>query len=407
MKMNRWLLLGILVFLFSACTPTGPADAGKEQEVALTEMPKEGEDTSEPDSQPDSGDDEKEAGPEEDAAAEDESQQTNPSEEGGQEGQGDGEVSTDPEVTELPEMSVTDYQALGVNELGHIMVVMYHGIKDNPPYHRLKEDFIKDLTFMYDHNYRPISLSDYLSGHIDIEAGMTPIVLTFDDGLPTTFSLTKGDEGLAVTEDTAVALMEGFALDHPDFGKEASFYIHSSIRNFKGDGHDKSNLKWLVDHGYEIGNHSDTHANFKKLGKEALVKEVGSVFLFVDGLLPEYEIIGMTYPFGARPSDDLLYVISEGGTYKGYDFDLDVAFREGPSGIFYPPMHKKFSPYNAPRVRGSEGEVQDLWWFFEYYEANPEKRYISDGNPETLVIPESMGDQLGEDVLNQLEVIVY
>ena len=115
MKMNRWLLLGILVFLFSACTPTGPADAGREQEVALTEMPKEGEDTSEHDSQPDSGDDEKEAGQEEDAAAEDESQKNKPSEEGGQEGQGDGEVSTDPEVTELPEMSVTDYQALGVN----------------------------------------------------------------------------------------------------------------------------------------------------------------------------------------------------------------------------------------------------------------------------------------------------
>ena len=59
------------------------------------------------------------------------------------------EASTAEETsTEAPtqaEPLIPDYEALGVNEMGHIMVVMYHGIKDNPPYHRTKDNFIKDM----------------------------------------------------------------------------------------------------------------------------------------------------------------------------------------------------------------------------------------------------------------------
>ena len=319
------------------------------------------------------------------------------------------EAVTQPE-TEVPTTTAApepvDYEALGVNEQGHIMVVMYHGIMDNPPYHRTEENFLKDLNYFYDHGYRLISMADYISGHISVPAGMTPIVFTFDDGLSTTFSLEETNEGLDVVSGTAVGLIEDFYKKNPDFGRSASFYIHATSSNFRGAGSDMERLQWLVDRGYEIGNHSATHANFKKLGREGLLKEVGEVEVYLHGLMPEYEMTSMTYPFGARPDSSLLHLLQE-GSYEGHELTYDVAFREGPSGQFYPSVHKKFNPLNTPRVRGSEGDIQDLWWFLDYYEENPSLKYVSDGDPMTIVVPENKADNIAEDLDKAFEIITY
>lgn len=315
-------------------------------------------------------------------------------------------TTTVPEVTTAAPMTADDYKTLKVNEQGHIMVVMYHGIMDNPPYHRLKEDFIKDMTFMYDHGYRLISMENYLSGHIDVPAGMTPIVFTFDDGLESTFSLNQDGGSFTVNPETAIGLMESFYEQHPDFGRDASLYIHATESNFPGAGTDTERLTWLVENGYTIGNHSATHANFKHLGKEALLKEVGAVEVYLAEALPGYELSTLTYPFGARPDSSLLPLL-QNGTYEGLTLDYKVAFREGPSGQFYPSVHKKFSSLNTPRVRGSEGEVQDLWWFLEYYEENPSLKYISDGNPETIVVPLGKEENLAADLSASFEIITY
>lgn len=317
-------------------------------------------------------------------------------------------TETEAETTTEPvtEPEPVDYEALKVNEQGHIMVVMYHGILDNPPYHRLKEDFIKDMTFMYEHGYRLVSVDDFMTGKFDIEAGMTPILFTFDDGLASTFSLIETDGGYEVNPETAIGLLESFAADHPDFGRSASLYIHANDYNFGDVGTPADRLNWLVDHGYELGNHSDTHANFKKLGRDSLIKEIGAVEVYVDSVLPGYKLTALTYPFGARPDSELLSVLN-GGTYQGFEFDYSVAFREGPSAQFYPPNHRKFNYLNAPRVRGSEGDIQDLLWFLDYYEENPSLKYISDGDPTTIVVPTGKEDNLREGVSDSFEVITY
>jgi hypothetical protein len=83
---------------------------------------------------------------------------------------------------------------MGVNELGRIPVMMYHGIQnitktnypggniDEEGYQRTATAFRKDLEFYYQNNYRMIRLNDYVQGIIDVPIGKSPLVLTFDDG---------------------------------------------------------------------------------------------------------------------------------------------------------------------------------------------------------------------------------
>lgn len=329
----------------------------------------------------------------------------------------DDEARAEPDGAESEEVAGTeeasdepltpDYEALAVNEVGHIMVVMYHGIKDNPPYHITKENFLKDLNYMYDNGYRLISMSDYLDQTIDIPAGTTPIVFTFDDGLPSTFSMSEVDGELVVNPDSAIGILEAFAEEHPDFGTAASLYIHDTTLNFRGDGTVAERLGWLLDNGYELGNHSATHANFGKLDRIGLIKELGQVeeFLVEQGF--SYEMRAVTYPFGRKPDESIIDVIS-GADYEDMVFGYDVGFREGPSGILYPPSDIRFDPFNAPRVRGSSGAVQDMWWFLEHYDQkNPHLKYVSDGDPATIAVPEALAEKVDMDRYQDHQLITY
>ncbi|MDF1616701.1 polysaccharide deacetylase family protein [Petrocella sp. FN5] len=310
----------------------------------------------------------------------------------------EGTDSQEEDLTQVP----IDYKSLGVNEIGDIMVVMYHGIMDNPPYHRSKEDFIRDLQYFYDNNYYLISMKEYLSQQIDAPLGKTPIVLTFDDGLASTFALIENE----VDPESAIGILEEFVQEHNDFGKAATLFIHATNQNFKGDGDALQRLEWLIENGYEIGNHSATHADLSKLSKDALIKEIGQVDYFLKALIPDYNMLAITYPYGKRPEASLIQYLSH-GQYEDVEFGYEVGFREGPSSKMVPPSHIKFDPYNAPRVRGSEGDVQDLWWFLDYYEKNADERYISDGNANTIVVPKEKVDLVNNDKVMDMELIVY
>jgi hypothetical protein len=162
----------------------------------------------------------------------------------------------------------------------------------------------------------------------------------------------------------------------------------------------------LIANGYELGNHSATHADFSKLELDELVKEVGQVDEFLRDVLPDYRMESITYPFGKRPQPELQDIVAT-NTYNGLAYSYLVAFREGPSSAMVPPLHIKFDPYNAPRVRGSEGEIQDLWWFLENFEAHPEEKYISDGEARTVVLPTNQLENLNSEKLGDLEIITY
>ncbi len=311
--------------------------------------------------------------------------------------------TTEAEVI-LPEV---DYLTLKPNEVGQIMVVMYHGIEeDRAPYQRAENDFVKDLQYMYDNNYRLISMSDYKNSTIDIPAGMTPIVLTFDDGLSTTFSLEEVDGQWVPKKGTAIALLEAFALEHPDFGKEASFYINGDNDAFRGAGTLQDRLQWLVDHGYEIGNHTYDHARLSKLSGQQVQEEIGKMDGIIKEALPGYRVDVITYPFGIRPAEDLRKYVNE-GLFENNAYQYMLGFREGVSGPMVAPLHIKFEPFNCPRVRGSEGEESDLWWWFKYYEEHPNYLYKSDGDPLRVAVSKENAELVNGEKLGQMALYLY
>ncbi|QUI24761.1 polysaccharide deacetylase family protein [Vallitalea pronyensis] len=319
----------------------------------------------------------------------------------------DTEKQDDQVVEEVTKPKEIDYQVVKPNELGHIMVIMYHGILDNYPYHVTEEQFLKDLQYMYEKGYRPISMRDYLDNHITVEAGYTPIVLTFDDGLESTFSMVEENGELVPKTGTAVEIMERFAKDYPEFGKEATFYINGG-KIFDGAGTVEERLNWLVDNGYGLGNHTATHKHLGKSGVTSrdIMAELGKVDQLIKNAIPGYTVDSITYPFGARPKEALRAFIKE-GEFDGNLYQYQVGFREGASGPYYPPLHTKFSPLNVARARGSEGEAQDMWWFFDYYEKHPEKKYISDGRADRVSILEGMEEYMNKEKLGDKELFTY
>ena len=96
----------------------------------------------------------------------------------------------------------------GINELGKVPIMMYHGIRektssstgtvggnvDKDGYNRTPESFRKDLEFYYEKGYRMIRLDDYINGKVDVEYGKSPIILTFDDGNEDNIKVTGLDD---------------------------------------------------------------------------------------------------------------------------------------------------------------------------------------------------------------------
>lgn len=345
---------------------------------------------------------------EEQKQGQEETKQENTNEEGLSDSDSESQAEKESdEDSDIDEPVKIDYDQVKPNELGNILVVMYHGIMDNPPYQRTAENFIKDLQYMYDHGYRPISIRDYVDNHITVEPGLTPIVLTFDDGLSSTFHLIKENGELVPDPNSAVGLMEQFAKDHSDFGKAAVFYINGG-EIFEGEGTVKDRLEWLVDHGYDVSNHTQTHVNLgeKTMTAETVQKEIGTVDQLIKEVLPNYQVDTFAYPFGSRP-DDALKPLIEMGSYNGQEYTYKVAFREGFSGPFVPLYHVQADPMNQPRVRGNEGADWDLWFAFQYYEDHPEYRFISDGNPNRIAVPEGSEDKINQDKVKDKEIYVY
>jgi peptidoglycan/xylan/chitin deacetylase (PgdA/CDA1 family) len=301
-----------------------------------------------------------------------------------------------------------DYALVRPYEVGQIMIIMYHGLveteAEEETYQRSVENFKNDLQTFYDRGFRLISMKDWLDNNIMTPAGRTPLILTFDDGKASAFSLEDRDGALRPVKDCAVDIMTQFSEQHPDFGNTAMFFINKNP--FKGDGSIAERFKYLLDHGYELGNHTMNHTQMSKLDAAQIQEEIGGIDKLIKENAPGYEPFAFSYPFGERPLKDLRGYV-QNGVWEGNIYHYEIAVREGQSGPPSAVNRTGFDTTNVPRVRGSSNQETDMGWTLKQYETDPELRYVSDGIPDRIAVPKEYADNVDESSLNGKELFLY
>ena len=304
-----------------------------------------------------------------------------------------------------------------INELGRVPVMMYHGIVnkkssetsytggnvDKDGYNRTVEAFKEDLEFYYQNGYRMIRAIDYVNGIIDVPYGKSPIVLTFDDGSANNIKVNgiSEDGEIIIDENSAVGVLESFKKKYPDFNVTATFFVNGSL--FQQSEYNEKILKWLVENGYDIGNHTKTHVNFSDASTNESEEEVGFVYNKLDAIIPDKYVKLVALPFGSpykKTHANFSHIINS--NYNGINYETVSTFRVGwmPD---YSPFSKDFDKEFIMRVRAydNNGVDFDIDASFRILEKN---RYVSDGNADTIVIKESDASYLND---TNLKVISY
>lgn len=286
-----------------------------------------------------------------------------------------------------------DATKVQANELGMVPVFNYHRIVADPqsPFDRAPSDFLRELTRLAEENYVPVTAAEYASGRIDIPAGTHPVVLTFDDGSPSQFAL---DPAGNPKKDTGVEILLRVAREHPQFRPVATIYVNRN--SFAGGSEAGTMLRWLVSHGFEIGNHTCSHVNLSQLPEDGVRKEIACEQERI------YQLAGiravtLAYPFGARPKDRSWAIRGE-ALGVSYDFAGIFTVDQEPSPS---PFAANFDPFAIPRIgEGKMNEDRSISYrstaWLDWFEQNPAERYTSDGDPSKISFPPSSRSRLAK-----------
>ena len=307
-----------------------------------------------------------------------------------------------------------NYEEYKVNELGNIPVMMYHQIKDMKNeetkyiggnvdydgYTRTSEAFRKDLDFYYENGYRMIRLIDYVNGKIDVQLGYSPLVLTFDDGLNEVKILGLDEnDNLIIDPNCALGILEEYKNKYPDFNVTATFFLNNTL--FYNQKYNEKIINYMIDNGYDIGNHTLTHPNFNKISTTDTQKEVGKMYQILDKYIEGKYVNIVALPYGnpSKSSENFNYILN--GTYENKSYNTITTLRVAWEAD-YSPFSNKFDKTYIKRIRAydNNGTNYDIEYNFKRLETN---RYISDGNINTVVVKEKNIDLVNTN----MEVITY
>jgi hypothetical protein len=108
---------------------------------------------------------------------------------------------------------------LRADETGQVMVLEYHRVGGDPDFAPewtiSARAFRRELEYLRRNGYHPVNARDFLTGRMDVPAGKTPVVLTFDDSSDTQFTLVRRDGKLVPDPGGAVGVLVDFHRRHP------------------------------------------------------------------------------------------------------------------------------------------------------------------------------------------------
>ena len=276
------------------------------------------------------------------------------------------------------------------NELGVVPVLMHHQIRTGGgDYDLTPAQFRAELARLYREGYVPIRAVDLVAGRIDVPAGKTPVVLTFDDS---TKEQLAWDARKQAKPDTAVGIMLAFARAHPGFHPAGTFYPNREP--FAGVRDGPAMLRWLHEHGFELGNHTYDHIPFGGMSAVDVQRELALGKKLIVDAVPDADVTTVALPLGVMPTPARL---ARTGAWHGISYHHAGVFLVGaepaPS-----PFSTSFRPGAIPRIRTSppgaaNGDFGGTYWLDEL-QRHPERRYVSDGDPDTISFPRALGEEL-------------
>jgi peptidoglycan/xylan/chitin deacetylase (PgdA/CDA1 family) len=284
-------------------------------------------------------------------------------------------------------MLPVDLTKVQPNEAGLVPVIMFHNIKGsvlNPA--KLiypVQMFRQDIQWLYDHNYRPISLTQFVQGKIDCPAGMTPVILTFDDALRSQFNFTADGQ---IDPNCAVGVLEAFHAAHPDWPLRGTFFVLTDEDPklpppFYQKEYAQGKLEHLVQDGFDIGNHTVHHRHMNHLSDSEVVSELAGAVAGIHRYVPDYDVDTLALPYGDFPKNRSLLVSGEAGGVSYHNLcAMAAAYRPTPS-----PMCKNFTPYHIERIRVGVNENESRYWL-NWLVNHKSERFISDGDVNTYTI---------------------
>lgn len=307
----------------------------------------------------------------------------------------------------------------GINELGKVPIMMYHGIKniknsdtpntggnvDKDGYTRTVEAFRNDLEFYYQNGYRMIKLSDYINGNIDVEYGKSPIILTFDDGNDNNILVTGLDESgnIIIDKNSAVGVLEEFKKKYKDFNVTAIFFITDAL--FNQPEYNEKILKWLIDNNYEIGNHTKGHNNLSNTTTDTTQEVIGYMYQKLEGIIGnKYQHI-VALPFGSpyvKTHKNYPYVLN--GEYNGMKYETISALRVGWEPEVSP-FDKDFDKTFLKRCRAYDNNGREFDIDMVFNSMLKKNRYISDGNKDMIVTSKNNENLISSNI--DKEIILY
>jgi peptidoglycan/xylan/chitin deacetylase (PgdA/CDA1 family) len=277
------------------------------------------------------------------------------------------------------------------NELGDVPVLMHHQIRPHGGSFDLTAgQFRAELTRLWADGFYPVRSSDLVSGRLDVPKGRSPVLLTFDDA--TNNQIAFGADG-KLDPDSAVGILEDFAARHPDFPATGTFYVPRNA--FEGNGATaRQTFRWLLEHGFELGNHTKDHTALNTLGATGVQRQLVLGDRLLSDRLPGYRPQTMALPFGALPHPASLAV---GGRWDGESYRFAGVFLSGaepaPS-----PFSTKWNPNEIPRIvtnprwHGARDFSSGMW--LDLLERNHGLRYVSDGDSATISFPRGSETEL-------------
>ncbi|MFG1701954.1 polysaccharide deacetylase family protein [Nonomuraea sp. M3C6] len=308
-------------------------------------------------------------------------------------------VGQPPGVVATPEFA----RQVHANEDGLVPVLMYHRILSHPiaSIDRTPAQLRKELETLARQGYVPITAREFATGDIRVPAGRFPVVLTFDDGHPSQFAL---DASGNPAPDTAVGVIQEVAGRHPSFRPVATFWINREPFGLWDKESQKAAVHWLVDHGYEVANHTWSHSNLRAIKRKRVREQIVRLERLLKKLgAPSSKTMALPYGSVPRAKKE-----ARSGSWDGTRYDFAGVFLAGAEPSFSP-YAKNFDRGAIQRIQsnGKKGECRK-WcsqYWLEWLHKHPGERYVSDGDPDRISIPEKLR---GNIVAKRgLQVIAY